>query len=75
MSRVSIEIDDALIKRVMERYDCRSKQEAVDAALRRMDIEPFTREEILELAGTGWEGDLDELKSDSDPVRDWIDRD
>lgn len=74
MARTNIEIDDALIKRVMERYDFRSKREAVHTALRRMDIEPATREEILAMEGMGWEGDLDEMRATRESVKDWIER-
>jgi Arc/MetJ family transcription regulator len=63
MSRTNIEIDDELMRRVMERWGFRTKREAVDSALRRLDIEPMTREEALAMEGTGWEGDLDELRA------------
>jgi Arc/MetJ family transcription regulator len=42
----------------------RTKRAAVELALRRLDLEPMTREEALAMRGTGWEGDLDELRSD-----------
>jgi Arc/MetJ family transcription regulator len=74
MSRTNIEIDDALIARVMRRYDFRTKREAVERALRRLDIEPLARGEILELEGTGWDGDLDQLRANREPVEDWIKR-
>lgn len=63
MGRTNIEIDDELIARVMERNGYRSKREAVDAALRKLDVKPFTREQILELEGMGWGGDLDQMRS------------
>ena len=72
MGRTNIEIDDELIARVMRRYDFRTKREAVEGALRGMDIEPFTREEILELEGMGWDGDLDEMRATRESVRDWV---
>jgi Arc/MetJ family transcription regulator len=72
VGRTNIEIDDELIARVMRRYDFRTKREAVEGALRRMDIEPFTREEILELEGMGWDGDLDEMRATRESVRDWV---
>jgi Arc/MetJ family transcription regulator len=74
MSRTNIEIDDALIARVMERWGFRTKREAVDQALHSLDVKPFTREEILATRGMGWEGDLDEMRSIPEPVRDWIER-
>jgi Arc/MetJ family transcription regulator len=62
MSRTNIEIEDELIARVMRRYGLRTKRAAVELALRRLDLEPMTREEALAMRGTGWEGDLDELR-------------
>jgi Arc/MetJ family transcription regulator len=74
VSRTNIDIDDALIKRVMERYDFRTKREAVESALRRIDVEPATREEILAMEGMGWDGDLDAMRGTRDSVKDWIER-
>ena len=74
MGRTNIEIDDELIARLMRRYDFRSKREAVEGALRRMDIEPFTRAEILELAGMGWEGDLEAMRANRPAAEEWINR-
>jgi Arc/MetJ family transcription regulator len=63
MSRTNVEIDDAVIERVMRRYGLRTKRAAIDLALRRLDVEPMSRDEALALRGRGWEGDLDELRS------------
>jgi Arc/MetJ family transcription regulator len=72
MSRTNIEIDDALIRRVMERYGLRTKREAVDLALRRAvdGIEPMTVEEMLAMEGTGWGDDGLELSDlrDHEPI-------
>lgn len=35
--KMTMHIDEALLKRVMEAYECESKTEAVDMALREMD--------------------------------------
>jgi Arc/MetJ family transcription regulator len=67
MSRTNIDIDDALIERVMRRYRLPTKRAAVDLALRRLAGEPMTREEALAMRGAGWDGDLDELRG-ADPV-------
>jgi Arc/MetJ family transcription regulator len=74
VGRTNIEIDDALIERVMRRYGFSSKREAVERGLRALDIEPFSREEILELAGMGWDGDLDAMRQDAPAVRSWLER-
>ena len=62
MVRTNIVIDEVLIRRVMEIYGLRSKREAVDFALRYAARTAERREKALELEGTGWEGDLDEMR-------------
>jgi Arc/MetJ family transcription regulator len=63
MSRTNIEIDDVLIDRAMRLYRLRSKREAVDLALRKLVGEPMSREEALATEGTGWAGDLAEMRA------------
>jgi hypothetical protein len=46
VSRTNIEIDDRLVALVMRRYRLASKREAVDLALE----------------GSGWEGNLDQMR-------------
>jgi len=62
MSRTNIEIDDDLIKRVMQRYGVPTKREVVDIALRRLDGDTMDVEEALAMEGTGWHADLDEIR-------------
>jgi Arc/MetJ family transcription regulator len=62
MSRTNIELDDGLVERVMDRYQLPSKRAAVDFALRRLDFEPLSRDQALAMRGTGWDGDLDQLR-------------
>ena len=62
MGRTNVEVDDAVIERVMRRYGLRTKRAAIDLALRRLDLEPMNREEALAMRGRGWEGDLEELR-------------
>jgi len=64
VARTNIDIDDELIARVMRRYRVNTKREAVELALRRAVGDPLSREELLELRGIGWEGDLDTLRAD-----------
>jgi len=69
MTRTNIDIDDELIDRVMKKFKVRTKREAVDLALRRA-AGPRVKlplEEILALAGTGWDGDLDEIRNNPSP--------
>lgn len=67
MGRTNIEIDDGLIAEVMERYDLRTKREAVDFALRRLVGPVMTRAEMLSMEGTGWESELTTLRRDEVP--------
>lgn len=62
MARTNIEIDEELIQRVMRRHGLPTKRAAVDFALRKLDVKPMTREEMLAMQGTGWHGDLDEMR-------------
>lgn len=64
MSRTSIDIDDELAAEVMRRFGLTTKRAAVDLALRRLVGSPLSREFLLGLEGVGWEGDLDDLRSD-----------
>lgn len=63
MSRTNIDIDDDLVEVVMERYRLDSKRAAVDLALRRLVGEPMSRDEILALAGSGFDYDNDEIEA------------
>jgi Arc/MetJ family transcription regulator len=63
VSRTNIDIDDALIDRVMRVYGCRTKREAVDFALRQLVGDPMSVEEALAMRGRGWSGDLDEMRA------------
>ncbi len=64
MGRTNIEIDDDLVHEAMERYRLHSKRAAVDLALRRLVGESMTRADVLAMEGSGWEGDLDEMRAD-----------
>jgi len=65
MTRTNVEVDDDLIARVMRRYGLPTKRAAIDLALRRLDLEPMSREEALAMRGTGWAGELEELRGAS----------
>jgi Arc/MetJ family transcription regulator len=62
MSRTNIDIDDELVAEAMRRYNLRSKREAVDLALRTLVGEPLSTQGALELEGSGWDADVDELR-------------
>lgn len=63
VGRTNIDIDDQLMAAVMHRYGLRTKREAVDLALRRLVGEPPSASELLQLEGSGWEADLDEMRA------------
>ena len=63
VSRTNVEIDEDLISRVMHRYGLRTKRAAIDLGLRRLDLEPMSREEALAVRGTGWDGELEEMRA------------
>jgi Arc/MetJ family transcription regulator len=62
ITRTNVEIDEELVQRVMRRYGLTTKRSAIDLALRRLDLEPMSREEALAMRGSGWDGDLEELR-------------
>ena len=66
VTRTNIDIDDELVATVMRRYGITSKRAAVDLALRRLAGRPLTRAEALGLEGSGWDGDLDEVRRTRD---------
>jgi Arc/MetJ family transcription regulator len=63
MSRTNIDIDDAAYRAVMERYHLDTKRDAVNLALRKLAEEPLGLEDARALRGSGWDGDLDELRT------------
>lgn len=69
MGRTNLEIDDQLVAEVMRRYGLGTKRAAVDLALRRLVGTTLSRDEALEMEGSGWDADLDQLRSGTRPVR------
>lgn len=62
MARTNIDIDDEACAVVMHRYGLRTKREAVNLALQEL-AERLTLAEARAMRGTGWEGDLEALRS------------
>lgn len=50
-TRTNIELDDAHIETIMDRYGVRTKTAAVDLALRHLAGQPMTRDEALAMEG------------------------
>jgi Arc/MetJ family transcription regulator len=62
MSRTNIDIDEDACRVVMERYRLSTKRDAVNFALRTVAGEPLSVERARRLRGSGWDGDLDEMR-------------
>jgi Arc/MetJ family transcription regulator len=63
MARTNIDIDDDACRDVMDRYHLSTKRDAVNFALRSVAGEPLDVDEARALRGSGWDGDLEELRS------------
>ena len=61
--RTNIEIDEGLAAEAMARYGTRTLRETVDLALRNLVGERLSTEDVLALRGSGWEGDLEQLRA------------
>jgi Arc/MetJ family transcription regulator len=57
--RTNIDIDDALLAEAMAAVGLTTKKATVDEALRRLVRQHRRRQAIQDMAGLGWEGDLD----------------
>lgn len=66
-SRSPVLVNDRLLHLVMERYRFPTRHAAVEFALQRAAEPPMTREEMLAMEGTGWSGDLDEIRDGNRP--------
>ena len=65
MSRTTVDIDDAACAEVMRRYRLTTKREAINYALRVLAAKPLGVDDARRLRGSGWEGDLDAMRSDA----------
>ena len=61
-TRTNIELNDDMVEAAMRLYGTRSKKETVDLALRRLVGTRLGAEEALAMEGSGWEGDLDQMR-------------
>ena len=69
MARTNVDVDDEACATVMRRYRLTTKREAVNFALRSLASEPFSLDEARRMRGTGWDGDLDEMRGRRDDPR------
>lgn len=63
MARTNIDIDEQACRAVMDRYQLATKREAVNFALRILAAEPLDLGHARALRGSGWDGDLDQMRS------------
>jgi Arc/MetJ family transcription regulator len=63
MSRTNIDVDDEACRVVMERYQLKTKRDAVNFALRTVAADALSLEAARRLRGSGWDGDLGELRA------------
>lgn len=62
MARTNVDIDEKACAAVMQRYAFKTKREAINFALRTVAAEPLSVEAARSLKGSGWEGNLDEMR-------------
>ena len=62
MSRTNVDIDDEACATVMRRYRLATKRDAINYALRTLAAEPLGLDEARKLKGSGWIGELDEMR-------------
>ncbi len=62
MARTNIELDDVACAAVMKRFNLKTKREAVNFALNLLATEAMTLDEARSMRGSGWIGDLDEMR-------------
>ncbi|MBV8528300.1 MAG: type II toxin-antitoxin system VapB family antitoxin [Candidatus Dormibacteraeota bacterium] len=62
MARTNIDIDERAVQTVMKRFGLSTKREAVNFALRELAAE-MTVDEARRLRGSGWDGELDAMRS------------
>ena len=63
MARTNVDIDEEACRAVMDRYRLATKREAVNLALRTLAAEPLSVDEARRLRGSGWDGDLEEMRA------------
>lgn len=69
--RTNIDIDDDLMAKAMKATGQTTKKATVEYALKKAVALAVQTEALEELWGIGWEGDLDEMRTDWTPDVDW----
>ena len=63
MARTNVDIDNVARAEVMRRYHLSTKRQAINFALKTLAAEPLGMDETRRLRGSGWEGDLKNLRT------------
>ena len=63
MSRTNIDNDDKACEDVERRFRIKTKKDTVNFTLRKLASRPSTVEKARRLRGSGWEGNLEEMRS------------
>ena len=63
MARTNIDLDDDACQAVMRRYRLATKRDAMNFALRTVAAEALDLDQARRLRGSGWDGDLDDLRA------------
>ena len=63
MARTNIDIDEEACADIMRRFHLDTKRDAVNFALRSLAAEPLSLEKAKAMRGSGWDGDLDEMRA------------
>lgn len=66
MARTNVDLDDKLVARAMRLYGLDSKKAVIDLALKRLVGGAMRKEEALAMEGSGWEGELEDLRPGQD---------
>jgi Arc/MetJ family transcription regulator len=69
--RITVDIDKQLLQEAMAATDQRTEKATIRAALRKVVILSRQVAALESLRGTGWEGDLDEMRTGWTPDTDW----
>ena len=68
--RTNIEIDDQIMADAMKSLGTKTKKETVEKALKQAGRAAWV-ERVKSLRGMGWQGDLDEMRRDSEQLAAW----
>lgn len=76
MGRTNVVVDDELVERAKRTYGLRTTREAIDLALRRLvgDVSDDPHAGLLGLRGSGWDGDLEDMRRADSGLQTWLQR-